>query len=397
MSGSTSNTIGSGSDTISLRMSEDQAQGVDAQFTLNVDGQQIGGPQSVSASHAAGQDETFNFAGDYGPGSHTVTVTFANNFLLPGTSGDRNLFVDGVSYDGQTVSSTSKGIFEGPFYTPNNPNGTNYGNAVYSVNDTTPVPAGASSAASTTPGAVSVGSGPDTLILHMSEDPYQGDAQFTVSVDGKPVGGTLTTTAITNQGQQQEFDIHGSFGGGSHTVSVAFVNDHIGALYPGTTLAVATRTLWRYFPSKEACAAPLLSFGLDRFTSYVRDWPADRPLAEAADDTRWFSDTSPTRLLLVIDLLRLTHTEPLLDAVWSRCYSEAVAPLAVVLGERLGRPADDLRVKVKASMLLASMHQGLRHYVCRAPGEYGLSVEDTIRTAARIGLAAAEAEDVGIW
>jgi AcrR family transcriptional regulator len=157
---------------------------------------------------------------------------------------------------------------------------------------------------------------------------------------------------------------------------------------------IATRTLWRYFPSKEACAAPLLSFGLDRFTSFLRDWPADQPLRGAADDTRWFSDTSPTRLLLVMDLLRLTHTEPLLDAVWSRCYSEAVAPLAVVLGERLGRPADDLRVRVKSSMLLASMHQGLRHYVCRAPGEYGLSVEDTIRTAARIGLAAAEAPDL---
>jgi hypothetical protein len=240
MSGSTSNTIGSGSDTISLKMSEDQAQGVDAQFTLNVDGQQIGGPQSVSASHAAGQDETFNFAGNYAPGTHTVTVTFANNFLLPGTSGDRNLFVDGVSYDGQTVSSTSKGIFEGPFYTPNNPGGTNYGNAVYSVNDTTAAPAGASSAASTTPGAVSAGSGPDTLVLNMSEDPYQGDAQFTVSVDGKPVGGTLTTTAITNQGQQQEFDIHGSFGSGSHTVSVAFVNDHINGFYAGTTDAVDT-------------------------------------------------------------------------------------------------------------------------------------------------------------
>ncbi|MFL6116152.1 MAG: TetR/AcrR family transcriptional regulator [Catenulispora sp.] len=154
---------------------------------------------------------------------------------------------------------------------------------------------------------------------------------------------------------------------------------------------IATRTLWRYFPSKEACAAPLLAFGLDRFTSYVRDWPADRPLAGAADDTAWFSDASPGLLLLVIDLLRLTHTEPLLDAVWGRCYSEAVAPLAVVLGERLGLPGGDLRVRVKASMLLAAMHQGLRHYVGRAPGEHGLSLEDTIRAAARIGLAAAEA------
>ena len=61
MSGSTSNNyIGSGSDTITLKMSEDQAQGVDALFTVNVDGQQIGGVQSVSASHSSGQDQTFH-------------------------------------------------------------------------------------------------------------------------------------------------------------------------------------------------------------------------------------------------------------------------------------------------------------------------------------------------
>ena len=154
---------------------------------------------------------------------------------------------------------------------------------------------------------------------------------------------------------------------------------------------ISTRTLWRYFPSKEACAAPLLSFGLDRFASFVRAWPADRPLIEAADDTTWFSDTSTTRLLLVLDLLRLTCTEPLLDAVWIRCYAEAVAPLAAVLAERFGLgPEGDLEMRVKSSMLLASMHQAMRHYLARLPGEPGLSLEDTIRAAARMGFAAAD-------
>ena len=64
-----------------------------------------------------------------------------------------------------------------------------------------------------------------------------------------------------------------------------------------------------------------------------------------------------------------------------------------------GRAARRARLRAtckggKASMLLAAMHQGLRHYVCRAPGDHGLSLEDTIRTAARIGLAAADAGDV---
>lgn len=154
---------------------------------------------------------------------------------------------------------------------------------------------------------------------------------------------------------------------------------------------ISTRTLWRYFPSKEACAAPLLAFGLDRFTSFVRDWPADRPLVDAADHTGWFSDASPTRLLLVIDLLRLTATERALEAVWVGCYAEAVPHLSAVLAQRFGRGPDELELRVAASMLMASMHQALRFYVNRRPGEHGPSLQDTIRSAARLGLAAAEA------
>jgi hypothetical protein len=242
MSGSTSNNnyVGSGSDTITLSMSEDQAVGTDAQFTVNVDGQQIGGLQTVTASHAAGQDQSFTFAGDYGPGPHNVTVTFDNNFIYPGVGGDRNLYVDGVNYDGQTISNSTTPIYESPFFPPNSTEGNVYGNAVYTVNDTTAIPAGASPQPSTTPGAVAVGTGPDNLVLNMAEDAYLGDAQFTVSVDGQQIGGTQTTTAIVEQGQQQEFDVHGNFGPGNHTVSVNFLNDQIGGFYPGTQWAIDT-------------------------------------------------------------------------------------------------------------------------------------------------------------
>jgi Ca-dependent carbohydrate-binding module xylan-binding len=237
MSGSTSNAnfIGSGSDTITLNMSEDQAAGQDAQFTVNVDGQQIGGVQTVTASHAAGQDQTFTFAGNYGPGAHNVVVTFGNNFIFPGTSGDRNLYVDGVNYDGQTISNSTTPIYQAPLFPPNSTVGDISGNAVFGVNDTTSIPAGAGPNETTTPGAVSVGSGADTLVLNMAEDAFQGDAQFTVSVDGKQIGGTQTTTAILDQGQQQEFDVHGDFGGGNHTVSVNFLNDQIGGFFAAGT------------------------------------------------------------------------------------------------------------------------------------------------------------------
>lgn len=235
MSGSTSNgaIIGPGSDSINLNMAEDQSLGEDAQFSVNVDGQQIGGAQTVTASQSAGQTQPFTFEGNWGPGPHTVTVSFPNNFSYPG-NGDRNVYVDGLTYDGTKVSGTTTPIYQTPLFPPNSTTGNNYGNAVFGVTDTTPIPSGAASTPTTTPAPVSVGSGPDTLVLNMAEDPYLGDAQFTVSVDGKQIGGTQTTTAIVDQGQFQEFDVHGSFGSGSHSVSVDYTNDRIGGFYPGT-------------------------------------------------------------------------------------------------------------------------------------------------------------------
>ena len=246
MSGSinNSNYIGSGSDTITLNMSEDPDLGEDATFTVNVDGQQIGGPQTITALHAAGQTQAFTFAGNFAPGPHDVTVTFSNNFIWPNATGDRNAYVEGITYDGQTISNSEVELPFSPEVEPNTPGGNFYGNVVYKVNDTTAIPAGAPSTPTTTPGPVSVGSGADTLVLNMAEDPYQGDAQFTIAVDGKQIGGTQTTTAVFGQGQSQEFDVHGNFGGGQHTVTVNFTNDYIGGFYPYGISGLPQGTLW---------------------------------------------------------------------------------------------------------------------------------------------------------
>jgi len=230
-----SGVIGSGSDTIVLTMSEDAdgpagAAGRDAEFTLNVDGQQIGGLQTVTASHTAGQTQTFTFQGNFAPGPHAVTVTFANNSMTQGDKaafndgGDRNVYVNSVAYDGVAVSNTVTGIYQSPMAVPNSATFVP-GNAVFTVNDTTVVPANAPSTPTTTPASVKNGTGADTLTLAMSEDPYQGDAQFTVSVDGKQVGGTFTTSAINWEGQQQQFILNGNWGAGAHTVAVSFLND----------------------------------------------------------------------------------------------------------------------------------------------------------------------------
>lgn len=231
------NAIGSGSDTIVIALSSDPDgpagnMGRWAQFTLNVDGKQIGGVHTVDADRSLGQTREFTFKGNFGPGAHKVTVTFANNSMTQGdkaafnTGGDRNLYVERLTYNGAVASNQVTGIYESPWYPPESPDGLHPGNAVFNVNDATAVPAGAPSTPTTTPADVFFGSGPDRLTLYMAEDPFEGDAQFTVKVDGKQVGGTFTTTAVQWQGQQQAFNLNGDWAPGAHEVTVSFVNDH---------------------------------------------------------------------------------------------------------------------------------------------------------------------------
>ncbi len=98
--------IGSGSDTLSLQVSEDAWNG-DAQFTVSIDGRQIGGTQTATASHAAGQTQTLDVLSTLAPGSHTVAVNFLNDAYGGSSATDRNLFVTGATINGSAVSGAT--------------------------------------------------------------------------------------------------------------------------------------------------------------------------------------------------------------------------------------------------------------------------------------------------
>jgi hypothetical protein len=86
--------------------------------------------------------------------------------------------------------------------------------------------------APTVPSSTIIGSGPDTLTFMVSEDAYKGDAQFTIAVDGRQIGGTQTAKALHATLQSQAFEVHGLFAAGKHTAGVTFLND----AYGGTPL-----------------------------------------------------------------------------------------------------------------------------------------------------------------
>lgn len=86
-------------DTLTLYVSEDAWQG-DAQFTIQVDGETVGGPRMAFASHAAGEAQAFSLQGDLGPGAHQVGITFLNDAWGGTPETDRNLYLDRVEFNG---------------------------------------------------------------------------------------------------------------------------------------------------------------------------------------------------------------------------------------------------------------------------------------------------------
>ena len=178
---------GAGADTVLAYISEDAWLG-DAQFTISVDGQQVGGVQTATALHADTASQIFAVHGDFGLGTHDVGVQFINDAWGGSPSTDRNLYVDAVSFDGHASATPPAALY--------------YSNSIaYFATAASP------------------------LVLQLSEDAYQGDAQFTVAVDGKALGPAQSVTALHASGASQNFAFDLGVVAGTHDVAVSFLND----------------------------------------------------------------------------------------------------------------------------------------------------------------------------
>ncbi len=233
--------VGSGPDTITLVVSEDAFEG-DAQFTVSVNGAQLGGVLTTTAQQNLGQRQLFILQGNFNSGTNAVAVTFLNDAYGGSPSADRNLYVLGASQNGVDSAGSELAFFGG--YTQTMTVGT-------------PVP-----------GPTVVGSGPDTLALTVSEQEFNQDGQFTISVDGVQVGGTLTATAISALGDSQVFDVKGDFGPGSHTVSLDVINGTFIAGYPlgANALNVLSANIDGSAISNSALSMTTIPFGSFTFT-----------------------------------------------------------------------------------------------------------------------------------
>jgi beta-glucanase (GH16 family) len=88
-----------GPGTIVVHVAEDAYQG-HAQFTVSVDGTVVGGVQTATASHANGQWQDVAVSGIFANGTHNVVITFLNDAWGGSTATDRNLYINGLEFNG---------------------------------------------------------------------------------------------------------------------------------------------------------------------------------------------------------------------------------------------------------------------------------------------------------
>ncbi|MFC7543756.1 carbohydrate-binding domain-containing protein [Siccirubricoccus deserti] len=191
-------TLGFGPDAVVLRISQDAYEG-DAQYTINLDGAQVGGILTASALRSLGEIDTVAVLGNFPPGPHNVSVSFLNDAWGGTPNSDRNLYVESVSFEGMILTN-GVSFFESGSQT--------VGSFV--------------EARTTTRG---FGSGRDTLELRINQDDWLGNAQYVVSVDGVPIIDVLTASAERQFGNFDTVWVSRDFGPGEHTVTVNFLND----------------------------------------------------------------------------------------------------------------------------------------------------------------------------
>lgn len=129
---------------------------------------------------------------------------------------------------------------------------------------------------------------------------------------------------------------------------------------------ISTRTLWRYFPSKEGCVLPLLTGGIEVTARCLRAWPPDHDVPQLLDAMLDAAGELSDDTGALLDLVRLTRDEPGLRAVWLDAHRQAEPVFADVLAQRAGLPAPDLAVKVQAAMINTALRTAVEHYAFEA-------------------------------
>ncbi len=115
---------------------------------------------------------------------------------------------------------------------------------------------------------------------------------------------------------------------------------------------LSTRTIWRYFRSKESCVEPVLAKSADRFIEIAHRWPAELSLAEhlaANAVVHPLTQQDVDDEVAAMRIATMTSTEPALRTAYLMIHDEMEQGLIPVIAKRLRLADDDLTVRLCAA------------------------------------------------
>ncbi|CAJ1580174.1 helix-turn-helix domain-containing protein [[Mycobacterium] wendilense] len=120
---------------------------------------------------------------------------------------------------------------------------------------------------------------------------------------------------------------------------------------------LSTRTIWRYFRTKESCVEPMLARTVDRFIGMLQRWPPELSLAEhlAADSAAY--PLTPQEVADEISAMRIatmSTSEPALRTAYLMVHDQMERGFIPVIADRLRLEESDLTVRLCAAAVTAA-------------------------------------------
>jgi AcrR family transcriptional regulator len=121
---------------------------------------------------------------------------------------------------------------------------------------------------------------------------------------------------------------------------------------------LSTRTIWRYFRTKESCVEPVLAKSLHRFLAVVDRWPpevslADHLAADAVAHPLTLQDIGDE--ISAMRIASMTASEPALRTAYLMVHDEMERGLIPVVARRLHLAEDDLTVRLCAAAVTGAL------------------------------------------
>lgn len=115
---------------------------------------------------------------------------------------------------------------------------------------------------------------------------------------------------------------------------------------------LSTRTVWRYFRSKESCVEPVLAQSVQRFIALAHRWPDDLSLADHMKSDAAAHPLTEQDIADEIAALRIgtmSVTEPALRTAYLMVHDDMERGFIPVVARRLKLTEDDLTVRLCAA------------------------------------------------